>query len=48
MLINLPKGLFYIIKKEYLCDMFLQYIHIAPFGQLCRKSQQMLEASVCE
>ena len=49
MLINLPKGLFYKIKKEYLCGMFLQSVHIAScVQQRQRKSQQQMSGeSVC-
>ena len=50
MLKNLPKGLFYIIKKEYLCAMFLQCVHIALcVQQRQRKSQQQMSgARVCK
>ncbi len=49
LLINLPKELFYIIKKEYLCAMFLQRVHKAPLqSKPCRKSQQQMLGSVCE
>ena len=36
-------GLFYIIKKAYLCAMFLQRVHIAPSQQQQRRvSQQVM------
>ena len=49
MLKNLLKGLFYIIKKLYLCAMFLQSIHSNPLGQQqYRKSQPQMLGSVCK
>ena len=40
-------GLFYIIKKAYLCAMFLQRVHIAPSQQQQRRvSQQPMAEGV--